>query len=40
MERCWGCHHITEDAFGPPLKWVAKNREPIIRNSMPRMKLT
>jgi len=27
MEKCWGCHHTTEKAFGPPLKWSAKNRE-------------
>ncbi len=27
MEKCWGCHHTTERAFGPPLKWSAQNRE-------------
>jgi mono/diheme cytochrome c family protein len=27
MEKCWGCHHTTEKAFGPPLKWSAQNRE-------------
>ncbi|HID65896.1 MAG TPA: c-type cytochrome [Aquificaceae bacterium] len=27
MEKCWGCHHLTQEAFGPPLKWVAKNRD-------------
>jgi len=26
MEKCWGCHHITREAFGPPLKSVAEKR--------------
>ncbi|MFN3598494.1 MAG: cytochrome D1 domain-containing protein [Aquificaceae bacterium] len=27
MEKCWGCHHTTRQAFGPPLKWSAQNRD-------------
>lgn len=27
MEKCWGCHHTTKPAFGPPLKWTAQKRE-------------
>ncbi len=27
MEKCWGCHHTTEQAFGPPLKWSVRNRD-------------
>jgi len=27
MEKCWGCHHTTEQAFGPPLKWSAQKRD-------------
>ncbi|MFA6761069.1 MAG: cytochrome c [Sulfuricurvum sp.] len=23
---CWGCHHATSYAFGPPFKDIAKNR--------------
>ncbi|MCS7170823.1 MAG: c-type cytochrome [Aquificaceae bacterium] len=26
MERCWGCHHTTREAFGPPLKWSLQKR--------------
>lgn len=26
MEKCWGCHHTTKEAFGPPLKWSVQNR--------------
>ncbi|RLJ70839.1 cytochrome c [Hydrogenivirga caldilitoris] len=26
MEKCWGCHHTTKEAFGPPFKWIAKHR--------------
>jgi len=26
MEKCWGCHHTTREAFGPPLSRVAKER--------------
>ncbi|GAB4418054.1 MAG: dihydro-heme d1 dehydrogenase [Thermodesulfovibrionales bacterium] len=27
MEKCWGCHHPSHEAFGPSLSWIAKNRE-------------
>ena len=27
MEKCWGCHHTTENAFGPSLRWSVQNRE-------------
>lgn len=27
MEKCWGCHHPTQEAFGPSLKWVAGHRK-------------
>jgi mono/diheme cytochrome c family protein len=27
MEKCWGCHHTTREAFGPPLRWSVQNRE-------------
>lgn len=27
MEKCWGCHHTTQQAFGPPLKWSAQRRD-------------
>ncbi len=26
MTKCWGCHHQERVAFGPSLKWIAKNR--------------
>ncbi len=26
MEKCWGCHHTTREAFGPPFRWIAENR--------------
>ena len=26
MEKCWGCHHTTREAFAPPFKWIAQNR--------------
>ncbi len=26
MERCWGCHHVDREAFGPPLSWIARHR--------------
>ncbi len=26
MEKCWGCHHKTREAFGPSLRWIAKHR--------------
>ncbi len=26
MSKCWGCHHITEEAFGPPFKRIANTR--------------
>jgi len=26
MERCWGCHHTTKEAFGPPLRWIVQRR--------------
>ncbi len=26
MNKCWGCHHQREEAFGPPFRWIAKNR--------------
>ena len=27
MEKCWGCHHTTRQAFGPPLKDSAQKRD-------------
>jgi mono/diheme cytochrome c family protein len=27
MEKCWGCHHPTREAFGPSLEWIAVHRE-------------
>ena len=27
MEKCWGCHHPTKQAFGPPMRWIATHRE-------------
>ncbi len=26
MAKCWGCHHQTEEAFGPSFKWIAEHR--------------
>jgi len=26
MAKCWGCHHQTRTAFGPPLRWIALHR--------------
>ncbi|MDQ7082942.1 MAG: cytochrome D1 domain-containing protein [Aquificota bacterium] len=26
MRKCWGCHHPTRRAFGPPLRWIAEHR--------------
>ena len=26
MEKCWGCHHTSREAFAPPFKWIAQNR--------------
>lgn len=26
MEKCWGCHHTTKEAFGPPLRWIVQRR--------------
>ncbi len=26
MEKCWGCHHTTREAFAPSFKWIAQNR--------------
>jgi mono/diheme cytochrome c family protein len=26
-EKCWGCHHQTAMAFGPPFSEIAKNRD-------------
>ncbi|MBI3929584.1 MAG: c-type cytochrome [Armatimonadetes bacterium] len=26
MEKCWGCHHPTRQAFGPSLRSMAQNR--------------
>ncbi len=26
MEKCWGCHHPTHEAFGPSFKWIASHR--------------
>jgi len=26
MEKCWGCHHLTQEAFGPSFKWIVQNR--------------
>lgn len=26
-EKCWGCHHQTEEAFGPSFKYIAKKRK-------------
>lgn len=27
MHKCWGCHHISSEAFGPPLASVAQKRD-------------
>jgi len=27
MEKCWGCHHQTQEAFGPSFKWIVNNRD-------------
>ena len=26
MEKCWGCHHPTREAFGPSIAWIARHR--------------
>lgn len=26
MAKCWGCHHLTEEAFGPSFKWIVGHR--------------
>lgn len=26
MEKCWGCHHQTQEAFGPSFRWIANHR--------------
>ncbi|MBT9584825.1 c-type cytochrome [bacterium] len=28
MERCWGCHHPTQEAFGPSLQEIFRRRTP------------
>ncbi|RUM56887.1 MAG: cytochrome C [Persephonella sp.] len=28
MEKCWGCHHQTEEAFAPSFKWIVNHRKP------------
>ncbi len=27
MNKCWGCHHTTRQAFGPPMRWIATHRD-------------
>lgn len=27
MEKCWGCHHTTQEAFGPSFKKIAGSRD-------------
>ncbi|NPA17546.1 MAG: c-type cytochrome [Aquificae bacterium] len=27
MEKCWGCHHQTQEAFGPSFKWIVNHRD-------------
>ncbi len=27
MNKCWGCHHQTKEAFGPPFSWIVGNRD-------------
>ena len=26
MAKCWGCHHQTQEAFGPSFRWIVNNR--------------
>ena len=26
MEKCWGCHHQTQEAFAPSFRWIANHR--------------
>lgn len=26
--KCWGCHHVRREAFGPPFEWIGKTRSP------------
>lgn len=26
MEKCWGCHHQTQEAFAPSFKWIVNHR--------------
>ena len=28
LEKCWGCHHPTERAFGPSFRWISRHRTP------------
>ena len=28
MEKCWGCHHQTQEAFAPSFKWIVNHRKP------------
>ncbi|MBF0319203.1 MAG: c-type cytochrome [Nitrospirae bacterium] len=34
MEKCWGCHHTTEEAFGPSFKSIVKKRNESTIRSM------
>ncbi|NPA53257.1 MAG: c-type cytochrome [Aquificae bacterium] len=27
MEKCWGCHHQTQEAFAPSFKWIVNHRK-------------
>ena len=26
MEKCWGCHHQTQEAFAPSFRWIVNHR--------------
>ncbi|KJU82637.1 nitrite reductase protein N, partial [Candidatus Magnetobacterium bavaricum] len=35
MEKCWGCHHTTSEAFGPAFSKIVRERpETIIREQL------
>jgi cytochrome c5 len=36
LAKCWGCHHQTQEAFGPSFKWIVnhRNRDIIISHIM------
>jgi len=36
LAKCWGCHHQTQEAFGPSFRWIVnhRNRDIIISHIM------